>query len=177
MPRNLGWHYSECESRGGRLPEEPLGATLRRTDEVVDSNSLKALGERHLNILKSGDDDVPPDRGSHLPNVLRPAYRPQDISRSNQARRPGEPITSSSAPRCGEDAAPGQSLQDRLKIAFGQTVTGSNFVSRNLGHGAPFSSALVGGLLPELWGGSVFSYTSVLLSGAGAFLALWIGAR
>jgi hypothetical protein len=30
----------------------------------------------------------------------------------------------------------------------------------------------IGGLLPELWGDSMFSYTSVLLSGVGAFVGL-----
>jgi hypothetical protein len=34
----------------------------------------------------------------------------------------------------------------------------------------------IGGLLPALWGGSTFSYTSVLLSGVGALIGLWIGA-
>jgi predicted MFS family arabinose efflux permease len=35
----------------------------------------------------------------------------------------------------------------------------------------------IGGFLPELWGGSAFSYTSVLLSGVGVLLGLWVGAR
>jgi uncharacterized membrane protein YeaQ/YmgE (transglycosylase-associated protein family) len=33
----------------------------------------------------------------------------------------------------------------------------------------------VGGLIPELWGASMLSYSSVLLSGIGAFVGLWIG--
>jgi len=33
----------------------------------------------------------------------------------------------------------------------------------------------IGGLIPGLWGEDVFSYWSVLLSGAGAFVGLWIG--
>ncbi len=33
----------------------------------------------------------------------------------------------------------------------------------------------IGGLIPGLWGEGVFSYWSVLLSGAGAFVGLWIG--
>ena len=32
-----------------------------------------------------------------------------------------------------------------------------------------------GGLIPELWGAGMFSYSSVLLSGVGAFVGLWIG--
>jgi uncharacterized membrane protein YeaQ/YmgE (transglycosylase-associated protein family) len=33
----------------------------------------------------------------------------------------------------------------------------------------------VGGLIPELWGAGMLSYSSVLLSGIGAFVGLWIG--
>ena len=40
-----------------------------------------------------------------------------------------------------------------------------------------FIGSMIGGLLPELWGDSTFSYMSVLLSGVGAVLGLWIGAR
>jgi hypothetical protein len=40
-----------------------------------------------------------------------------------------------------------------------------------------FIGSTIGGLLPALWGGSMFSYTSVLLSGVGALVGLWIGAR
>ena len=32
-----------------------------------------------------------------------------------------------------------------------------------------------GGLIPELWGDDVLSYPSVLLSGVGALVGLWIG--
>jgi uncharacterized membrane protein YeaQ/YmgE (transglycosylase-associated protein family) len=32
----------------------------------------------------------------------------------------------------------------------------------------------VGGLIPELWGTGMFSYSSVLLSGIGAVVGLWI---
>jgi uncharacterized membrane protein YeaQ/YmgE (transglycosylase-associated protein family) len=35
----------------------------------------------------------------------------------------------------------------------------------------------IGGLIPELWGEDAFSYTSLLFSGAGAFVGLWIGYR
>jgi len=33
----------------------------------------------------------------------------------------------------------------------------------------------VGGFIPELWGVDILSYSSVLLSGIGAFVGLWIG--
>jgi hypothetical protein len=33
----------------------------------------------------------------------------------------------------------------------------------------------IGGLIPELWGEGMFSYSSLLLSGAGAFAGLWLG--
>jgi len=39
-----------------------------------------------------------------------------------------------------------------------------------------FIGSTVGGFIPELWGDDLFSYTSVLLSGLGAFVGLWIGA-
>jgi hypothetical protein len=35
----------------------------------------------------------------------------------------------------------------------------------------------VGGMIPSLWGDGVISYASVLLSGAGAFVGLWVGAK
>ena len=35
----------------------------------------------------------------------------------------------------------------------------------------------VGGLVPELWDAGMFSYSSVLLSGVGAFVGLWIAVR
>jgi predicted MFS family arabinose efflux permease len=38
-----------------------------------------------------------------------------------------------------------------------------------------FIGSMIGGLVPELWGADLFSYTSVLLSGIGAFVGLWIG--
>jgi uncharacterized membrane protein YeaQ/YmgE (transglycosylase-associated protein family) len=40
---------------------------------------------------------------------------------------------------------------------------------------AIFIGSAIGGFIPELWGASVFSYSSVLLSGVGAFIGLWIG--
>jgi uncharacterized membrane protein YeaQ/YmgE (transglycosylase-associated protein family) len=33
----------------------------------------------------------------------------------------------------------------------------------------------IGGMIPELWGGDAFSYTSLLLSGVSAFVGLWLG--
>jgi uncharacterized membrane protein YeaQ/YmgE (transglycosylase-associated protein family) len=32
----------------------------------------------------------------------------------------------------------------------------------------------IGGFIPELWGADMFSYSSVLLSGVGGFIGLWI---
>jgi hypothetical protein len=40
-----------------------------------------------------------------------------------------------------------------------------------------FVGSTIGGLIPGLWGAGVFSYSSVLLSGAGAFVGLWIGLK
>jgi hypothetical protein len=33
----------------------------------------------------------------------------------------------------------------------------------------------IGGLVPSLWGGDMFSYSGLLLSGVGAFVGLWLG--
>jgi hypothetical protein len=33
----------------------------------------------------------------------------------------------------------------------------------------------IGGMIPELWGDGMLSYSSILLSGAGAFVGMWIG--
>lgn len=33
----------------------------------------------------------------------------------------------------------------------------------------------IGGLIPELWGADMFSYSSVLLGTVGAFVGLWVG--
>ena len=33
----------------------------------------------------------------------------------------------------------------------------------------------VGGFIPGLWGAGLVSYSSVLLSGIGAFVGLWVG--
>jgi uncharacterized membrane protein YeaQ/YmgE (transglycosylase-associated protein family) len=32
----------------------------------------------------------------------------------------------------------------------------------------------IGGIIPELWGAGMFSYLSLLLSGIGALVGLWI---
>jgi hypothetical protein len=39
-----------------------------------------------------------------------------------------------------------------------------------------FIGSTIGGFIPELWGADLFSYSSVLLGGLGAFVGLWIGA-
>jgi uncharacterized membrane protein YeaQ/YmgE (transglycosylase-associated protein family) len=35
----------------------------------------------------------------------------------------------------------------------------------------------IGGFIPDLWGASLFSYASVLLSGVGACAGLWLATR
>lgn len=40
-----------------------------------------------------------------------------------------------------------------------------------------FVGSTIGGLIPELWGGDMISYSGVLLSGVGAFVGLWLGSR
>jgi predicted MFS family arabinose efflux permease len=40
-----------------------------------------------------------------------------------------------------------------------------------------FIGSTIGGLIPELWGGDMLSYSGVLLSGVGAFAGLWLGSR
>jgi len=35
----------------------------------------------------------------------------------------------------------------------------------------------IGGFIPELWGAGLFSYSSLLLSGIGAFLGIWIALK
>ena len=40
-----------------------------------------------------------------------------------------------------------------------------------------FIGSTVGGLIPELWGGDMISYSGVVLSTLGAFVGLWLGAR
>ncbi len=38
-----------------------------------------------------------------------------------------------------------------------------------------FIGSTIGGLLPEMWGADMFSYSSLLFSGIGAFIGLWFG--
>jgi predicted MFS family arabinose efflux permease len=38
-----------------------------------------------------------------------------------------------------------------------------------------FVGSTIGGMVPELWGAGLLSYSSVLLSGIGAFVGIWIG--
>jgi hypothetical protein len=33
----------------------------------------------------------------------------------------------------------------------------------------------IGGFIPELWGAGPFSYSSILFSGFGGFVGIWIG--
>jgi predicted MFS family arabinose efflux permease len=40
-----------------------------------------------------------------------------------------------------------------------------------------FVGSTIGGLIPELWHASAFSYTSVLFSGIGGLAGLWIGLK
>ncbi len=35
--------------------------------------------------------------------------------------------------------------------------------------------SVIGGYIPALWGAGLFSYSSVLLSGLGGILGVWIG--
>jgi predicted MFS family arabinose efflux permease len=37
-----------------------------------------------------------------------------------------------------------------------------------------FIGSTIGGIIPDLWGAGMFSYPSVLLSGIGALVGLWI---
>ncbi|SHN66531.1 hypothetical protein SAMN05444170_0975 [Bradyrhizobium erythrophlei] len=40
-----------------------------------------------------------------------------------------------------------------------------------------FVGSTIGGMVPELWGGDMLSYSGVLLSGVGAFAGLWVAYR
>jgi hypothetical protein len=35
--------------------------------------------------------------------------------------------------------------------------------------------SIIGGYIPSLWGAGLFSYSSILLSGIGGILGVWIG--
>ncbi|MDO8481602.1 MAG: hypothetical protein Q7S75_00790 [bacterium] len=38
-----------------------------------------------------------------------------------------------------------------------------------------FIGSTIGGLIPNLWGASVFSFSSIFLGATGAFLGIWVG--
>jgi hypothetical protein len=38
-----------------------------------------------------------------------------------------------------------------------------------------FVGSIIGGYVPLLWGGSVFSFSSIILSAIGAFAGIWLG--
>jgi uncharacterized membrane protein YeaQ/YmgE (transglycosylase-associated protein family) len=38
-----------------------------------------------------------------------------------------------------------------------------------------FIGSTIGGFIPEMWGADLFSYSSLLFSGVGAFVGLWFG--
>lgn len=40
-----------------------------------------------------------------------------------------------------------------------------------------FIGSTIGALIPKLWGGDLLSYSSVLLSGVGGLVGLWVGFR
>ncbi len=42
---------------------------------------------------------------------------------------------------------------------------------------AIFIGSTIGGAIPELWGAGMFSYTSLLLSGIGGVLGLWVAVK
>ena len=42
---------------------------------------------------------------------------------------------------------------------------------------AIFVGSTIGGMMPELWGGDMLSYSGVMLSGLGAFAGLWVAYR
>jgi hypothetical protein len=42
---------------------------------------------------------------------------------------------------------------------------------------ALFIGSTIGGIIPELWGAGMLSYTSLILSGVGALVGLWIAIK
>jgi hypothetical protein len=42
---------------------------------------------------------------------------------------------------------------------------------------AIFIGSAIGGIIPELWGAGMLSYSSLLLGGIGALVGLWIAFR
>jgi uncharacterized membrane protein YeaQ/YmgE (transglycosylase-associated protein family) len=61
--------------------------------------------------------------------------------------------------------------RDRKDMGIEASKKGSN---RSIWLGILIGST-IGGFIPELWDAGLFSYSSVLLSGAGAFVGLWVG--
>jgi hypothetical protein len=55
-----------------------------------------------------------------------------------------------------------------LKTSTGRPMRSSIWIGILIG-------STIGGLIPGLWGDGMLSYSSVLLSGVGAFVGLWIG--
>ena len=42
---------------------------------------------------------------------------------------------------------------------------------------ALFIGSTIGGIIPELWGAEMLSYTSLILNGVGALVGLWIAIK
>ena len=42
---------------------------------------------------------------------------------------------------------------------------------------ALFIGSTIGGMIPELWGAEMLSYTSLILGGVGALVGLWIAIK
>lgn len=47
--------------------------------------------------------------------------------------------------------------------------------SKKLIWGGMFIGSAIGGYFPLLWGDSVFSFSSVILTAIGGFLGIWVG--
>jgi hypothetical protein len=69
-------------------------------------------------------------------------------------------------------AAPHHARGYALGIELGKFVGSSRAIWFGI-----FVGSAIGGLVPELWGGGAFSYSSVLLSGIGGIAGLWIGLK
>jgi hypothetical protein len=77
-------------------------------------------------------------------------------------------------------------LIDDQRVALKQAGTGLAALISELWYPPHMRSAIwigifvgstIGGLIPELWGDSMLSYSGVLFSGIGAFVGLWFGLR
>jgi hypothetical protein len=87
----------------------------------------------------------------------------------------------------GEDRMSSRTPSSRLAAAKYVTgYEGRGTINRDAGYATHMRSSIwigifigstIGGLIPELWGGDIFSYSGVLLSGAGSFVGLWLGSR